>query len=127
VTTPLTTNAVPPKPPGPICVCAPEPRPPEPEPKPKPRVKLKLKLRYARAGGCRRVAVLTVAGTGLGRVARAGLRHGSRRLRTDRTRPFRVKVTRRMLRGRARARLTVGVRLEGGRLVKLRVRVRGLC
>jgi hypothetical protein len=129
VVAPLTTNAVPPKP-GPfppICSCVPGPRPPDPKPKPKPKVKLRLKLRYARIGGCRRAAVLTVAGTGLGRVARAGLRHGSRRLRTDRTRPFRVKITKRLLRGRKQALLRVGVRLEGGRLVKLRARVRGLC
>jgi hypothetical protein len=126
VVAPLTTNAQPPVPwrPGPICACTPT----NPKPPAKPRVKLKLKLRYQRARGCpRRVAVLTVAGTGLGRVARVGLRAGSRRLRGDRTRPFRVKVTRRLLRGRSRARVRVGVRLEGGRLVTLRVRVRGLC
>jgi len=71
--------------------------------------------------------VLTVAGRGLDRVARAGLRDGSRRLGTDRARPFRVKLTRRLLRGHRRSRVRVGVRLRGGGLVTLRARVRGLC
>ena len=122
-------SVTPPRNPGPICVCVPgPPDPPDPPVKPKLKLKLTLKVRYARAPGCaRRAAFLTVAGTGLDRVARAGLRFRSRRLGADGKRPFRVKVTRRMLRGRSRARVSVGVRLEGGRLVTLRARVRGLC
>ena len=46
-------------------------------------VKLSLRLRYRRAGGCsRRAAVLTLAGTGLDRVLRAGLTFRSRKLAT---------------------------------------------
>ncbi|MBN1527903.1 MAG: hypothetical protein JW895_02515 [Thermoleophilaceae bacterium] len=130
VSAPLTTNARPPvtTPPAGPGPAVPPPAPAEPKAPAKPRVKLALKVRYGRARGCaRRVALLTVAGTGLDRVARAGLRLGSRKLGTDRTRPFRMKVTRRALHGRGRARVRVGVRLRGGRLVTLRARVRGLC
>ena len=52
----------------------------------------------------------------------------SRELATDRSRPFRLAVTKKRLRGhRARARGRSGARLRGGRLVTVKRRVRGLC
>ena len=91
-------------------------------------VKLSLRIRYRRARGCpRRAAVLTLAGTGLDRVLRARLAFRSRKLATDRGRPFRLTVTKKRLRGRRRGLVTVGVRLRGGRLVIVKQRVRGLC
>jgi hypothetical protein len=127
----LTTNVDPPATSPPVAAPSPVPpaTPPVSDDEPAaPRVKLALKRRYLRARGCaRRVAVLTVAGTGLDRVVRAGLRLRSRRLAADSVRPFRLKLTRRTLRGHRRARVRVGVRLRGGRLVTLRSRVRGLC
>jgi hypothetical protein len=94
----------------------------------RPAVKLSLRVRYHRAHGCaRHTAVLTLAGTGLDRVLRARLAFRSRRLATDRTRPFRLTVTKKRLRGRRRGLVSVGVRLRGGRLVTVKRRVRGLC
>ena len=91
-------------------------------------VKLSLRLRYRRARGCaRRAAVLTLAGTGLDRVLRAGLSFRSKRLAADRSRPFRLAVTKKRLGGRRRGLVKVGVRLRGGRLVTVTRRVRGLC
>ena len=91
-------------------------------------VKLSLRLRYRRARGCsRRAAVLTLAGTGLDRVLRAGLAVRSRKLATDRSRPFRLTVTKKRLRGHRRGLVRVGARLRGGRLVTVKRRVRGLC
>jgi hypothetical protein len=91
-------------------------------------VKLSLRLRYRRAPGCsRHSAVLTLAGTGLDRVLRAGLVFHSRSLGTDRSRPFRLAVTKQRLRGHRRALVKVGVRLRDGRLVTVKRRVRGLC
>ncbi len=91
-------------------------------------VKLSLRLRYRRAPGCsRRAAVLTLAGTGLDRVLRAGLVARSRKLGTDRSRPFRLTVTRQRLRGHRRGLVRVGARLRGGKLVAVTRRVRGLC
>ena len=96
--------------------------------KAQPRVRLSLGLRYRRAHGCRRhAAVLTVRGTGLGQVRRAGLRIRSRFVGTDRSRPFRVTVTRKRMRGHARGLVVVRARLAGGRLVTVKRRVRGLC
>jgi len=91
-------------------------------------VKLSLRLRYRRARGCaRRAAVLTLAGTGLDRVMRAGLSFRSKRLDADRSRPFRLAVTKKRLGGRRRGLVKVGARLRGGRLVSVTRRVRGLC
>jgi hypothetical protein len=92
------------------------------------RVRLSLGLRYRRARGCSRwAAVLTVKGSGLGQVRRAGLRVRSRSLGTDRSRPFRVAFTRKRMRGHARGVVVVRARLAGGGLVTLKRRVRGLC
>ena len=131
VTAPLTTNVdpapvtPPPSGGGPPAATPPVAAPPVSTPA---AVKLSLRVRYRRARGCsRRAAVLTLAGTGLNRVLRAGLTFRSRTLATDRGRPFRLTVTRKRLRGRRRALVTVGVRLRGGRLVTVKQRVRGLC
>ena len=96
-------------------------------PKATPALKLSLALRYRRGrGSCRRHrAVLTLSGTGLSRVLRAGLVIRKRTLATDRARPFRVTVTKKRLRGHRRALVTVKVRLRGGKLVTLKRRVRG--
>jgi hypothetical protein len=80
-----------------------------PETVSRPAVKLSLRVRYRRARGCsRRDAVLTLSGTGLDRVLRAGLTFRSRRLAADRARPFRLTVTKKRLGGRRRGLVTVG-------------------
>ena len=129
----LTTNVDPPPAvPTPPVVTPPSGGPPPdttPTPTPaKPAVKLSLRVRYLRGRGCRRrAAVLTLAGTGLDRVLRAGLAYRSRKLATDRARPFRLAVTKRRLRGHRRGLVRVGARLRGGKLVTVTSRVRGLC
>ena len=128
----LTTNLDPPAG-GPPTAGPPPAGTPSPEgispPKATPAVRLSLALRYRRGHWrcrCHR-AVLTVSGTGLGRVLRVGLVIRKRRVAIDRVRPFRVSVTRKRLRGHRRGLVVVRVRLGGGRLVTLRRRVRGLC
>jgi hypothetical protein len=94
-----------------------------------PKVRLRLRVRYRRGGkDCRRrVAYVTVAGTGLGQVRRAGLVMRKRTLATDRRRPFRLKVTARRLHGHHSGRIKIRVRLRSGKVVTLRAKVRGLC
>jgi hypothetical protein len=95
----------------------------------KAKVRLRLRVRYHRGGkDClRRAAYVTVAGTGLARVRRAGLVVSKRTLATDRRRPFRLKVTSQRLHGHHRGRIKIRVRLRSGKLVTLRAKVRGLC
>ena len=92
---------------------------------PKSRVKLKLRLRYWHRACGRTAAFVTVAGTGLGQVARVGLKVRKRTLATDRKRPFRLKLTERRLGGRHRVRLAVTLR--GGKHLTLKASVHGLC
>jgi hypothetical protein len=84
---------------------------------------LRLKSRHAACG--RRVALVTVAGTGLGQIRRVGLVVGKRTLATDRKRPFRLKVTKERLNGHRRIALVV--KLGGGKRVTLKASVRALC
>ena len=93
------------------------------------KVRLRLRVRYHRGGkDCRRrAAYVTIAGTGLGQVRRAGLVVRKRTLATDRRRPFRLRVTSERLHGHHRGRIKVRVRLRGGKVVTLRAKVRGLC
>jgi hypothetical protein len=95
---------------------------------PKPaRVKLKLRVRYRHRACGRSAAFVTVAGTGLGQVARVGLRVRKRTLATDRKRPFRLKVTERRLGGHHSGRIKLLVKLRGGKHLTLKATVRGLC
>jgi hypothetical protein len=97
---------------------------------PKPRaVKLKLRTRYRRGhrGCARRVAFVTVAGEGLGGVRRVTLIVGKRKIATDRKRPFRLKVTKRRLRGHRRGTVKLAVTLRDGKHVTLKASLRGLC
>jgi hypothetical protein len=73
------------------------------------------------------VVSVTVAGTGLSEVRRAGLVVGAKTLATDRARPFRLKVTKQRLGGHRRGRIKITVRLRDGRRVILKASVRGLC
>ena len=92
-------------------------------------VKLRLRVRYrhGRAGCKRSAAFVTVAGTGLRQVRRAGLKVRSKTVATDRARPFRLKLTRKRLGGHGRAKVKITVRLRSGKRLTLRTTVRGLC